>query len=242
MIVVVLAVVWAVALTPMVLRKISEHQFSAGARSYHQLLRFGAGDRSAVSAERTTGSVPGATIGFAAAAQRLQVERFGVPTPSHGVDEPERARSATAVSTKPSPATAARRRHVVSVLMGATLLFFLVGILPAARILWDLALFGLGCTAAYIALLIYFRRVAVEQAQKVIALETRRHASEVLESRRQVIAVGAARRSFGGYAPSAYAAASARYARRPAPLMSGSGWSVPAVQSYSQAGRQGFRS
>ena len=38
MIVVVLAVVWVVALTPMVLRRISERQFTAGVRNYHRRL------------------------------------------------------------------------------------------------------------------------------------------------------------------------------------------------------------
>jgi len=234
MIVVVLAVVWVVALTPMVLRKISERQFTAGVRSYHRrLVRLGSAGRSVVAAERARGSVPGAMIGYSAATQHLHMERRGevIPPPA---EEPAQAQAMPIAAMSASPATAARRRRVMSVLVGATLLFFLVGIVPAARVIWDAAYLGLGCTAAYIALLIHFHRAAVERAQKVIALETRRHATEVLESRRQVVAVGT-RHTFAGYTPSGYTGS--RYGRRAAPLMSGSGWSVPAVGSYRPAGR-----
>lgn len=232
MIVVVLGVVWVVALTPMVIRKISERQFTSGVRSYHRrLLRLGSSSEASVVADRSIGSVPGAMIGFSAAAQRLQAERYGVPaTPPEAVPS-ERIRP-TAVSTTASPATAARRRQVVAVLGGATIFFFLIGIIPAARIMWDLALFCLGCSAAYVALLIHFHRLAVERAHKVIALETRRQATAVLESRRHVVALDRARQAVGGFGARGYAGAGPSYAGGAGRLMGGSGWSVMAPQRH----------
>jgi hypothetical protein len=231
MIVVVLAVVWVVALTPMVLRRISERQFTAGVRNYHRrLLRLGSAGQSAAATERSSGSVPGAMIGFSVAAQRLHVERYGAPAPAPSLEIDEPAQASSSPVQIASPATAARRRQVVSVLAGATLFFFVVGIIPALRIMWDLGLVGIGCTAAYVALLIHFHRLAVERAQKVIALETRRHATEVLESRRHVVALDRAQQAIGGYRGAHYAGGGHRYAGAAAPVMSGSGWSVMATQ------------
>jgi hypothetical protein len=173
--------------------------------------------------------MPGAMIGFSVAAQRLHVERYGSPAPSPEIDEPAQPPSSPVQIA--SPATAARRRQVVSVLAGATLFSFVVGIIPALRIMWDLGLVGVGCTAAYVALLIHFHRLAVERAQKVIALETRRHATEVLESRRHVVALDRAQQAMGGgYRGAHYAGGGHRYASAAAPVMSGSGWSVMATQ------------
>jgi hypothetical protein len=201
----VLAVVWVVALTPMVLRHLSERQLSSSVRSYHRrLLRLGSS--STVQAAPVGSSVPGAMLGYSAAAQRLHGERFGTQVlDAPAAAEPSESLSVS-VSAGASPATAARRRQVVTVLVGATAAFFLLGMIPAVRIMWDLALLTLGCTAAYVALLIHFHRLAVERAQKVIALETRRHVSAALESRRHVIAVDRARHVAvgGSYSPGSY--------------------------------------
>jgi hypothetical protein len=230
MIVVVLAVVWVVALTPMVLRRISERQFTAGVRNYHRrLLRLSSAGHAVAASERSSASVPGAMIGFSVAAQRLHVERYGAPAPGPEIDET--AQPAPAPVQIASPAAAVRRRRVVSILAGATLFFFVVGIIPALRVMWDLGLVGIGCTAVYVALLIHFHRLAVERAQKVIALETRRHATEVLESRRHVVALDRAQQAMGGgYGGAHFAGSGRRYAGATAPAMSGSGWSVMATQ------------
>ena len=147
--------------------------------------------------------MPGAMLGFSVASQRLHEERSVTSTAAPvGTERFGRVPGALPVSAGASPATAARRRQVVSVLVGAMAFFFLVGIIPAARILWDLGLLAFGCTAAYVALLIHFHRLAVERAQKVIALETRRHVTAELESRRHVIALDRAQQAAvgGGYA------------------------------------------
>jgi hypothetical protein len=238
MILVVLAVVWVVALTPLVLRKISERQLTSGVRSYHRRLSrlsstfgySGAGG----SAERVSGSVPGAMIGFSAAALRLHHERHGAPVEPPVSGGPARTTpddvlpgtgvSASALTA--SPATAARRRQVVSVLVGTTVLCLLIGIIPGARMFWDVALLTLACTVAYAALLIHFHRMSVERAQKVIAIETRRHASAALENRRQVMTVGARYAAGGG----SDGCDSGDYASSTSPL-SGSGWSVTSVRT-----------
>ena len=97
--------------------------------------------------------------------------------------------------------------------------------------MWDLALVGLICIVAYIAMLIHFNRLAVERAQKVIALETRRHATEVLQSRRYVASLEQDRHAVGGGndARSAFGGAvypASRSASAQAPILGGTGWSV----------------
>ena len=207
MIVVVLAVVWIVALDTdgVCGRSQSASSRLVSARITVGLLRLGSSGEHSVASEGAVGSVPGAMIGFSAAAQRLHVERYGVPAPSAEDFESERVPAPSAGCPTLSPATAARRRHVVLILGGATLFFFVVGMMPAARVMWDLSLFSLGCTVAYVALLIHFHRLAVERAQKVIALETRRQATAVLESRRHVVAHRARPSVSGGFGSGGYA-------------------------------------
>jgi hypothetical protein len=264
MIVVVLAVVWVIALTPMVLRRISERQFTSGVRSYHRRLSR-LSTASATSSGSVAPSVPGAMIGFSVAAQRLREERSGVYRPAADASPVASASDAVTLasprehvpafidavpaSISTSPATAARRRTIVALLVGATVLFFLVGIIPAARVLWDMALLALGCTAAYVALLIHFHRLFVERAQKVIALRTRRHVTAELESRRHVVTLDQAERAAvgGGYGADAYATgrypaggyanAGSSYSRASEPVLSGSGWSMIGVQSREAARR-----
>jgi len=52
--------------------------------------------------------------------------------------------------------------------------FFVLGMIPALRILWDASLLALGTTAAYLALLIHFHRRAVERDSKIVDIEDRR--------------------------------------------------------------------
>ena len=216
--------------------EISERQFTSGVRSYHRrLLRLGSSGEHSVASEGAVGSVPGAMIGFSAAAQRLHVERYGVPAPSAEDFESERVPAPSAAALTLSPATAARRRHVVLILGGATLFFFVVGMMPAARVMWDLSLFSLGCTVAYVALLIHFHRLAVERAQKVIALETRRQATAVLESRRHVVAHRARPSVSAGFGSGGYARVGSSYASASGAIVGGSGWSVMGVQQRRSA-------
>lgn len=244
---VVLAVVWAVALTPMVLRRISDRQFSFGIAHHRRLLHLGASSGSVAT------SVPGATIGFSVAAQRLyELRGGGQPSPPARDSSGDSASFGPVPNAAPlpagstpgplgaSPATAARRRQVVASLVGATVFFFLVGILPAARMLWDMALLTLGCTAAYVALLIHFHRLAVERAQKVMAMRTRHDVTAALQSRRHVIAAQRAAMgdgyemgeyATGRYPAEAYATGTS-YASASEPVLSGSGWSMIGRNSH----------
>lgn len=179
MILVVLAVVWVVALTPWVLRKLSERQVVTSVSSFNrQLLRLGS---SSDRPERGSTSVPGAAIGFSAAAQRVHDEA-PLAAPAWSRPEPHDVVVPPVVVT--SRGTAIRRRRVIALGLATMLFFFLVGLIPGAGFMWDLALVTLAFVAAYVAALIHFHRRAVERAQKVVALETRRSVATALDRAR----------------------------------------------------------
>jgi len=68
---------------------------------------------------------------------------------------------------------AARRRRVMLVLIATIVLFFLLGVIPSLRVLWDASLLAFGATAGYLALLIHFHRRAAERQSKVVAIQAR---------------------------------------------------------------------
>jgi len=180
MILVVLAVVWVVALTPWVLRKLSERQVVTSVSSFHrQLLRLGS------HTDRGSVSLPGATIGFSATAQRVREAAHRTAQASHSNhSDPVETEVVVPTVVVTSRSTAVRRRRVVASLVAAMAFFFLVGLVPGAHVMWDLALVCLAFAAAYVAALIHFHRRAVERAQKVVALETRRSAATALDQAR----------------------------------------------------------
>jgi hypothetical protein len=161
-ILVVLALVWAVALTPTVLRKLAERRSSYSVDRFHHSLhaiQFTAPDprvanKAAVYAVRTNGhSVAG------------DVEVTPVdPTPAVRRDSSLRV---------PGP-TARRRRHVLGSLLGVVLGAALMGFIPSMRVFWDVAIFALVVGAAYVALLVYFRRMAIERTRKVVLIDSMR--------------------------------------------------------------------
>jgi hypothetical protein len=204
----ILAIVWMAVLGPTVVKKFSNRQFSS-VRSFRRLLTLG-GDGSYGSST----SVPGAVIGLSAASQGYPGDRYyssggsgssGSYAAQPGYDhhnaptapfEPVRQAvpaseegwmSARATLTT-SPTTAARRRRALGSLIGGTVLFLLVAAFTGSTVMWAVALLVLGLSMTYVAALIHFHRIAIERAQKVIALETRRHAVEALDERRHVVA------------------------------------------------------
>jgi hypothetical protein len=190
----ILAILWVAVLGPTLLRRFKSRQFSS-VGAFRRLLTVGNGGSPAWS--RASSGVPGAVIGFSVASQSYS---DGYSPSSYGTDwspsasydetaqyEPVR-RPAAKASVKASRHTAARRRQVMTALIASTLVFFLLGFIPGAGILWAVALLTAGLTATYIGLLVHFHRVAVERAQKVIAFETRRNVASQLDERRQVVA------------------------------------------------------
>ena len=64
--------------------------------------------------------------------------------------------------------------------------FFLLGLIPALNVLWDLSLLAFAATAGYLALLIHIHRRAVERDVKIIDIQDR------LRGQRAVVPVSTA--------------------------------------------------
>jgi hypothetical protein len=159
----VLAVIWVVALTPMMLRKLSERRFSNSVDSFHRQLR---GMRRAYPR-------------LAANAVDPEMALCMAPMPDASAQAPSGAHSRTQRSEilersarRPAPPSA-RRRRVLLVLVATMLGFFLLGMIPALNVLWDLSLLAFAATAGYLALLIHIHRRAVEREVKVIDIQER---------------------------------------------------------------------
>ncbi len=166
MVIAVLAIIWVVALTPMLLRKLSEHRFINSVDSFHRQLR---GMRRAYPRLAASAALPEAVL-----------------FTSQMTDEAAPARSLTSANTvmverRPprSQLAAARRRRVLLVLVTAMLGFFVLGMIPALRVLWGLSLLVLAAAAGYLALLIYMHRRAVERRAKVVDIRDLRHVAGV---------------------------------------------------------------
>ncbi|MGA2805633.1 MAG: hypothetical protein ABSF89_14805 [Acidimicrobiales bacterium] len=160
----VLAVIWVIALTPMMLRKLSERRFSNSVDSFHRQLR---GMRrayprlaaSAVDPEMALSATATADDGVWASSP---VTPSRVPRSEVSQHRPRRL----------APQSA-RRRRVLLVLVTTMLGFFLLGMVPGLKVLWDLALLAFAATAGYLALLIHIHRRAVERDVKVVDIQER---------------------------------------------------------------------
>ena len=184
----VLAIIWVVALTPMILRKLSERRFTTSVDSFHRQLR---GLRRAYPRLAASAAHPEVTLSMGRVTPAA-----GRPLDSGGhldSDKPSdftdsgRAGSWTvehaqvhAAGRGPSHGSrrvsgpAVRRRRVILILLAMMLGFFLLGMIPVMRVLWDASLLAFGAMAAYLALLIHFHRRAMERDVKVVDLQGRR--------------------------------------------------------------------
>jgi hypothetical protein len=153
----VLAVIWVVCLTPMMLRKLSERRFTTSVDSFHRQLR---GLRRAYPRLAANAADPQAALYVG--------ELAGTGEPVETWEPVHRSRSKVAYPPRPGSSSAARRRRVLSVLAGATIGFFVLGMIPALRVLLGLSLLAFAAAAGYLALLIYIHRRAVERQVKVI--------------------------------------------------------------------------
>ncbi len=168
---VLLAIVWVMALAPMVSRKLREREDLWSVMSFHRHL-----SRLSMGAPRDSSSVPGAAIGFSAAARRLAgPSDLGAITVGQSQMRQE-------IGPLVSRATTIRRRRVVASLILGTILSLLFGL--ASSVFFYLAVVFVLSALAYFGLLAYFHQIAVEQAQKVVALETRRGAARALDAAR----------------------------------------------------------
>jgi len=149
----------------MMLRKLSERRFTTSVDSFHRQLR---GLRRAYPRLAASAADPGATLYVGEFA-----DEFGNGEPWVPVHRPR----STIVARPPrrSSSSAARRRRVLLVLVAATLGFFVLGMIPALRVLWGLSLLAFAAAAGYLALLIYIHRRAVERQVKVIDIRDLRN-------------------------------------------------------------------
>lgn len=184
MILVVLALIWVVALTPTILRKLAEREFSYSVARFHRSQRamrrvqpgqvamagagdFGLGAPAGMHAARRV-ALHSAGRRRASAAPAADYEAplvAGPPAP------PVVAATAAAGGVRPAGPSAQRRRRVLAVLGGGTVGSFLFGFVPGLDMFSYLALVMLVLTAGYVGLLVHFRRLAVERAEKVVQLE-----------------------------------------------------------------------
>ena len=181
MVIAVLAIIWVVCLTPMMLRKLSERRFTTSVDSFHRQLR---GLRRAYPRLAASAADPEATLYVGELAGTD--ERVETWEPVH------RSRSKVAYPPRAGSSSAARRRRVLAVLAGATFGFFVLGMIPALRVLWGLSLLAFAAAAGYLALLIYIHRREVERQVKVIDIRDLRNdpaaAAKVSEPYRRNIA------------------------------------------------------
>lgn len=167
MILVVLALVWVVALTPTVLRRLAQRDSSYSVARFHHSLR--------AMRRATPGSVTPRSSGFQVANPRAVEARTktaseALAAPSYDPERGARIRQ----SAGPSGPTARRRRHVLGVLVTAFLGTLLLGSVPGLAFFWDISLIAVVSIAGYVGLLIYFRRVVLERSRKVVYIQDRR--------------------------------------------------------------------
>ena len=164
MVIAVLAVIWVVALTPMLLRKLSERRLATSVDSFHRQLGVLRRAYPRLAANATHPEMAFSMVSMSRSETRS--------TPDTDTD------TGTGIGRTPSsasrgPSRAARRRRVLCVLVGAVVGFFLLGAIPGLRVLWDASLLAFGITAGYLALLIHFHRRAAEREMKVVEMQER---------------------------------------------------------------------
>ncbi len=150
MVALVLVLIWVVALVPFALRKRAEWALSSSV------------DRFRDSTGRLRRIYPHLV---AVATERGDAPWVARPPLAGSYRPPSRARLAE---------RRARRRRTLTLLGCATAGTFVLGAIPALRVLWDLSLVALVLGAGYVAALVHFARLeafAAERARKVVPLQ-----------------------------------------------------------------------
>jgi hypothetical protein len=155
---VVLALIWIVVLTPTIWRKVSARRSPYSIMAFRRRsLRLGRARPQALAGSQA--GVGGRT------GSDMQVVRDGS---TRGVGN----RQSVTKAPIPWPGSSSRRRKVLGLLLGGVVVTFVFGLIPALDFLWDISLLLLAATAGYIALLIHFHRTAAERARKVVYLSS----------------------------------------------------------------------
>ena len=163
MVIAVLAIIWVVCLTPMMLRKLSERRFLTSVDSFHRQLR---GLRRAYPRLAASAADHEAMLYTSVAPNNQPVASAqAVPVGRSGVTEHAMRRAQL---------QATRRRRVLMSLGGTIVGCLILGMIPALRVLWGLSLLAFAAAAGYLALLIYIHRRAVERRIKVVDIRDRR--------------------------------------------------------------------
>jgi hypothetical protein len=180
----VLAVIWVAALTPLILRKMSERRVTTSVDSFRRQLR---GLRRAYPRLAASAAHPDMVLSMSQMAHRgPRTTMMASSRMSNGYDDQydsgsddwrgasgggssQRTTYRSANASRPS-SQAARRRQVLLILGGTLIGSFLLGAISGLSFFWDLLLLALAATAGYVALLIHFHRVAVEREHKVVDL------------------------------------------------------------------------
>jgi len=198
----VLAVIWVVALTPMLLRKLSERRLATSVDSFHRQLgslrrayprlaasashpemAFSMVSMAHRGARKSSGQHPSSVqqpgVSRAVAIETSLRRDWAALDDSDDLDlqhssssdrEPSVGRGRSQARVSRPMSTHDRRRRVVMTLAATVLGFFVLGAIPPLRVLWDAALLAFGVTAAYVALLIHFHRLAADRAIKVVEM------------------------------------------------------------------------
>jgi len=161
----VLAVIWVIALTPMMLRKLSERRFTTSVNSFHRQLL---GMRRAYPRLVASAADPEMALSMTETTYSRTRESSLPPTTQIPRTEP-----VDRYQRRPAP-QAARRRRVLLTLGAVMLGCFLLGMIPGLKVLWGLSLLAFAAGAAYLALLIHIHRCAVERAAKVVDIRDHR--------------------------------------------------------------------
>jgi len=174
-------VIWMAALTPMVFRKLSERQVTTSVdafrrqlhglrRAYPRLAATAAHPEMAQSMARIAYGGPRTTM-LSSSAHAASLGTSRARQAADGGGEPARSvrsRSNTTPAVQATTQQAMRRRQVLAILVATVVGTFVLGAIPGLGVLWDLSLIALVATAAYVGLLVYFQKVALEQEQKVV--------------------------------------------------------------------------
>jgi hypothetical protein len=158
-ILVVLALIWVLALTPTLLRKLAERESTYSVAKFHRSLR--------VMRQTYPGQVAAMGGGLASGGQ-FAPGRVGPFVGGHTAAGYPAGRP---VAARASGHSTRRRRQVLLVLGAGLVVTFLIGLVPGLSVLWAVSLLLLAVTAGYVALLIHFRRAELERAQKVVHLQ-----------------------------------------------------------------------